>query len=260
MTETAIEFTRQSLNGRAWAEVILNRPEKGNALTAAMLEDLKRVFAMIASDPTLRAVVIRGRGRFFCTGGDIGEWGSLSPAEMGTSWILQGVAILDRLTTLPQPVIAVLSGLTLGGGLELALSADIRIALKSAKFGMPETNLGMIAGWGGVRRLAETIGVARARLMTLSGTPIDTARALEWGLVTSVCDNERELETELNLLLERLLSNSPLAMTETKKLLATMNLDQRYQHAEAASLLAASEDCKEGVRAFKEKRRPIFNR
>jgi len=179
-TEPAILYTRIEQNDTAWAEITLNRPEKGNALNLPMLEQLASVAAAIETDRSLRAVVIRARGRFFCTGGDIEAWGALSPDEMARDWILPGIQVLDRIASLPQPVIAVLSGHALGGGLELALAADLRIAVRSAKLGAPEVTLGMISGWAGVSRLAETIGVARARHMTLLGLPIAAAQALDW--------------------------------------------------------------------------------
>ena len=167
-----ILYSRIEQHDTAWAEITLNRPEKGNALTMPMLEKLESIVAGIESDRSLRAVVIRANGRFFCTGGDIEAWGALSPQEMARDWILPGIRVFDRIASLPQPVIAVLSGHALGGGLELALAADLRIAVRSAKLGTPEVTLGMISGWMGVRRLAETIGVARARHMTLLGVPI----------------------------------------------------------------------------------------
>jgi enoyl-CoA hydratase/carnithine racemase len=257
-TEPGILYTRIEQNGAAWAEIALNRPDKGNALTLPMLRQLESIASAIASDRSLRAVVLRARGRFFCTGGDIEAWGALSPHDMARDWILPGIAAFDRIASLPQPVIAVLSGHALGGGLELALAADLRIAVKSAKLGAPEVTLGMISGWMGVRRLAETIGVARARHMTLLGLPITAAQALDWGLVTAVAEDAADLEQQLAAWLAKLCANGPAAMALTKGILATMHQDQSHRHASAAAEAAGTEDCREAVRAFIEKRKPVF--
>jgi len=253
-----ILYTRKERAGVAWAEVTLNRPEKGNALTLSMLDQLETITAVIRSDLGVRAVVLRGSGRYFCTGGDITAWGSLSPQEMGRDWILRGIEVLSQIAALPQPVIAAITGHALGGGLELALAADLRIGIGEARFGMPEVALGMIAGWGGVRRLAETVGVARARQLTLLGVPITAQQALEWGLLTALADDAPALEEQLDHWLERLLANAPIAMAQTKGLLATMHQDLRHAHASAAAHATATEDCREGVRAFLEKRKPVF--
>jgi enoyl-CoA hydratase len=257
--EPGILYTRVEQNDGSWAEITLNRPEKGNALTMRMLEQLASIVTGIESDGSLRAVVLRARGRFFCSGGDIEEWGALSPQEMARDWILPGIQVFDRIACLPQPVIAVLSGHALGGGLELALAADLRIAVKSAKLGAPEVTLGMISGWMGVRRLAETIGVARARHMTLLGLPITAAQALDWGLVTAVAEDVADLEQQLGAWLARLCANGPEAMALIKGILATMHRDLRHHHASAVAQAAGTEDCKEGVRAFLEKRKPVYH-
>jgi enoyl-CoA hydratase len=256
--ESEIVFSRNEQCGAMCGEITLNRPEKGNALTMPMLERLDSIVSEIASDRELRAVVIRARGRFFCTGGDIEAWASLSPHEMGRDWILYGINVFERLAALPQPVIAVVSGHALGGGLELALAADFRVALKSANFGSPEVTLGMISGWMGIRRLAEVIGVARARHLTLLGTPITAELALNWGLITGLAENPDDLERQLNGWLERLCANAPGAMALTKGILATMHGDLRQHHASAAAQALSTADCKEGVRAFREKRKPVY--
>lgn len=256
--DAEIIFSRKELGTATYGEIVLNRPEKGNALTMQMLQRLDSVVSEIESARELRAVVIRGRGRFFCTGGDIDAWGSLSPNEMGRDWILYGIRIFERLSALPQPVIAAVSGHALGGGLELALSADLRIAVQSAKFGSPEVTLGMISGWMGIRRLAENIGVARARHMLLLGAPITGAQALDWGLITELAEDEDDLGRQLNGWLERLCANAPAAMALTKGILASMHADLRQHHAGAAAQALSTEDCSEGVRAFREKRKPIY--
>jgi len=253
-----ILYHRAERNGAICVEIVLNRPEKANALTMTAMAGLASLLGEIESDPDVRAVVLRGRGRFFCAGGDIEAWGSLSPQEMAERWILPGIRVLNRLANLPVPVIAVLSGHALGGGLELALAADLRIAQKSAKLGMPEVALGMISGWGGVRRLAETIGVVRARHMTLLGESITAEQALDWGLVNAVAENEADLESQVATWLERLCGNAPGAIALTKGILATMHGDFAHHHASAAAQAAGTADCKEGVRAFLEKRKPIF--
>ena len=256
--EPEILYSRNGLNGVEWAEITLNRPDKGNALTLPMLEQLATIAAKIESERNIRAVVIRARGRFFCTGGDIEAWGALSPHDMGRDWILRGIEVFDRLAGLPQPVIAALSGHALGGGLELAMAADLRIAVRPAKLGSPEVTLGMIAGWMGVRRLAEIVGIARARHLTLLGAPITAEQALDWGLITALAEDTADLERQLGVWLERLCANGPAAMALTKGILATLHADLRHHHAGAVAQAAGTEDCKEGVRAFIEKRKPVF--
>src|SRR5579863_10565561 len=223
--EPEIVFSRRELGAVVYGEITLNRPEKANALNRRMLELLDSAISEIESDRELRAVVIRSRGRFFCTGGDIEAWGTLSPNDMGRDWILYGIQVLGRLAALPQPVIAAVSGHALGGGLELALAADLRIAVRSAKFGSPEVTLGMICGWMGIRRLAETIGVARARHLTLLGAPIGAAQALDWGLITALAGDADDLERQLSGWLEKLSANGPVAMALTKGMLSSMHAD-----------------------------------
>lgn len=242
-----------------WAEIILNRPEKGNSLTVPMIERLAKIAGELAVDRDLRAVFLRGRGRFFCTGGDIGAWGRLTPDEMARDWIAPGIAMLRRIAALPQPVIAVINGHALGGGLELALAADLRIALDGSRLGMPEVNLGMIPGWMGVRRLAETIGVARARQMALLGWPITAQEALDFGLVTAVAADEAEMERQLEAWREKLCANAPLSMSSLKAMFAGLHRDDDHYHASVAAHLVATEDCREGVAAFLAKRSPVFN-
>ena len=174
-----------------WLEITLNRPEKGNALTLPMLDAIGRAVGEAATDRELRVVVLRGAGdRFFCTGGDIDAWGQLSPLDMGREWILRGVGVLEQIAALPVPVLALINGHAIGGGLELALAADLRVATASAKFGTPEVGLGMIPGWGGVGRLSEVVGPGRAAHLTLLGSPIPAAQALDWGLVTAVAPDQ----------------------------------------------------------------------
>ena len=256
--ESEILFSRNEQFAVTCGEIILNRPDKGNALTMQMLERLDSIVAEIENDRDMRAVVIRARGRFFCTGGDIDSWGSLSPDEMGRDWILYGIKVFERLAALPQPVIAAISGHTLGGGLELAMSADLRVAVKAAKFGSPEVTLGMISGWMGIRRLAEIVGIARARHLTLLGAPITAELAWNWGLITGLAEHADDLERQLNGWLERLCANAPRAMALTKGILATTHTDLRQHHASAAAQALTTEDCKEGVRAFREKRKPVY--
>jgi enoyl-CoA hydratase/carnithine racemase len=239
-------------------EICLNRPQKGNALTMPMIDRLRGLAEELAADRETRAVVVRGKGRFFCTGGDIEEWGRLSPNEMGRDWILRGIDVFDRLASLPQPVIAALNGHALGGGLELAMAGDLRVAVKPARLGCPEATLGMIPGWMGTRRLAELVGPSRARHLLLLGAPIPAEQACDWGLVTAVAADEAALDIQLEAWLDRLLSNGPAALALIKGLLGTMHQDLRQHHAAAAAQAAATEDCAEGVRAFVEKRAPVF--
>jgi enoyl-CoA hydratase/carnithine racemase len=256
--EPEILYSRHQHGDIAWGEITLNRPGKGNALNMPMLNQLASLLPEVAADREVRAVVIRAHGRFFCTGGDIEAWSTLSPWEMAQDWILPGIDVFEKIATLPQPVIAAITGHALGGGLELAMAADLRIALRSAKLGTPEVTLGMISGWMGVRRLAEIVGVARARHLTLLGLPITAAQALDWGLVTAIAEDLADMEQQLGVWLDRLCANGPIAMALTKNILATVHQDLRHQHAAAVAQATASGDCKEGVQAFLEKRKPVY--
>lgn len=256
--EPEVIYRECERSGAVWAEITLNRPSKGNALTFSMLEEIERFVRIVASSGTIKALVLRGNGRFFSTGGDIEAWGSLGPEEMAGRWILRGIEVFDSIACLPQPVIAAVSGHALGGGLEYALMADLRVAVAEAKLGTPEVCLGMIAGWSGIRRIAEIAGVNRARELTLLGSPVSADTAFTWGLVNAVAADRDAMEAQVDAWLDKLLSNAPIAMALTKKLLATMHAEMSLDHAEAVAQARATEDCDEGIAAFREKRKPVF--
>jgi len=258
LTREHVRLERCQRGDHVVAEIRLDRPDKDNALSMAMIERLGSIVEDLARDRTVRAVVVRANGPCFCTGGDISEWGGLTPHEMERDWLLRGSGVFGRLAALPQPVIAVIAGDALGGGLELAMAADLRLAVRSARFGCPEVTIGVIPGWMGTRRLAELIGPARARHLLLLGSPISATQAYDWGLVTATADDDAELERQLDVWLDRLLANAPVAMTLVKGIVSDLHEDVVQQHASAAAEAAATEDCREGVRAFLEKRLPVF--
>ena len=164
----------------------LNRPDKLNAIDGAMLDALDQVLSELEADVQSRAVILTGAGRAFSAGADIKEWTALAPREFGPGWGMRGHRLLERLAGLRPPVIAALNGIAFGGGLELALCADLRIAAAEARLGLPEVTIAAIPGWGGTQRLPRLIGPGRAKHMILTGQPIEAARAEAWGLVTEV--------------------------------------------------------------------------
>ena len=256
--EANILYQEKSRSEGEWAEITLNRPQKGNALTLPMLDEIEGHAQRLKSARHIRALVLRGNGRFFCTGGDIEAWGTLTPNQMANEWILRGIRVFEMIAALPQPVIAAISGHALGGGLELALMADLRVGVKAARLGTPEVGLGMVAGWSGVRRLSEIAGVARSRELTLLGTPISAEKACDWGLLNALVEDRDAMDAQIGTWLGQLLSNAPVAMALTKDLLATAHADLSRHHAAAAALARATEDCNEGIAAFRAKRKPAF--
>jgi hypothetical protein len=150
------------------ATITLARPEKLNALDDGMIELLGRHADMIDADRSVRAVILTGDGKAFCAGGDIAAWGGLSPLDMGQGWVRSGHRVFDKLARLKPPVIAAINGHALGGGLELAITADIRICEAQAKIGLPECGLGMIPGWSGTQRLVLRLGGSVARRLVRS--------------------------------------------------------------------------------------------
>jgi enoyl-CoA hydratase/carnithine racemase len=237
----------------------LNRPDKLNAIDGAMLDALDEVLGEIERDREVRAVILTGAGRAFSAGADIKEWTALTPLEFGRSWGLRGHALFDRLAALPPPVIAAINGIAFGGGLELALCADVRIASEQARLGLPEVTIAAMPGWGGTQRLPRLIGPGRAKHMILTGQPIDAARAEAWGLVSEMVAGDallaraRELATQIA-------ANAPLAVQATKRLIdaALPVTPAATLETQAGALCGSTEDAKEGRASFLERRPPRY--
>lgn len=243
------------------ATITLNRPDALNALNSEMREDLAASLGWCAEHADeVRAVVLAGSGRAFCSGQDLKEGGdAISPADSIEAKRRGDFQTL--LAELPQPSLAALHGYTLGRGLEVALTCDLRIAADDAQIGLPEVGLGMLPASGGSQRLPRLIGPARALHLLLTGERIDAATALAWGLITRVVP-AAELADEAQRLGERLAAQAPLAVRFTRRAVlegAHLSLDEGL-HLEAAlaAVLRTTEDRAEGIRAFREKRRAQF--
>ena len=243
------------------ALVTINRPEKRNALSRAVVRELGAAFDRVAEDPAIRAAIVTGAGDVaFVAGADIGELAGLSGAEM-RQYALEGQRVLRRLETAGKPSVAAVNGFALGGGLELAMAATVRVASENARLGQPEVKLGLIPGFGGTQRLPRLVGRGRALWMLASGEPIDAAEAWRIGLVNAVTP-PAELLGAARAWLGKVLQNGPLAVRMVMEAVdAGLNggLKEGLQ-LEAAffGLSAATEDCREGTRAFLEKRAPAF--
>jgi enoyl-CoA hydratase len=237
----------------------LNRPDKLNAIDGAMLDALGEALGEIERDRELRAVILTGAGRAFSAGADIKEWTALAPREFGRSWGLRGHALFDRLAALPPPVIAALNGIAFGGGLELALCADIRIASQEARLGLPEVTIAALPGWGGTQRLPRLIGSGRAKQMILTGQPIDAAKAEAWGLVTEVVPLDALLARARELAAQ-IAANAPLSVQAAKRLIdaAVPVASAATLETHAGAMCGATEDAKEGRASFLERRPPRY--
>jgi enoyl-CoA hydratase/carnithine racemase len=175
-----------TINGPV-ATVTLNRPAKLNAIDREMLRLLDSYCGRLERDHDVRVVLFTGAGdRAFCVGADITEWSTLRALDMWRTWIPEGHRVFERVARLRQPTIAVLNGYTFGGGLELALAADLRVAAEGAALAFPECGIGTIPGWGGTQRLPALIGPARAKQMIFTGERISAVTAEQWGLVNEV--------------------------------------------------------------------------
>lgn len=237
------------------ATITLNRPDKLNALNGEMLARLDAIADELDRANDVRVVLLTGAGKAFCVGADIFEWSSLSPLEMGRRWIRDGHRIFERFARLPQPVIAALNGYTFGGGLELALAADLRLAAAGITLSFPEVKLGIIPGWGGTQRLPELIGKSRAKQMIFSGARISAEIAEDWGLVNEVVEGEKLME-RAQALAGEIAANGPVAVQLSKQLID--GGEMASLEALAGSLASYTQDAQEGVAAFRERRVPRF--
>jgi enoyl-CoA hydratase len=246
------------------ATVTLNRPDAMNALSAQLKDDLMTAFGQeLPADDAVRAVVISGAGgKAFCAGADIKErsGSDLRPAEFVANQ-RRTHALFRAIERFPRPVIAAINGFALGGGTELALACDLRIAAESASLGLTEVNLGVIPAGGGTQRLARLVGSARAKELVFTAERIGAARALEIGLVNRVVP-DAALAGEAAGLARTIAAKPPLAVRFAKEVIdrgLQTDLESGLEHElYAASILFDTEDRREGMRAFVEKRRPDF--
>jgi len=242
------------------ATITLDRAEKLNALTMAMLDALETACGTIDRDESVRAVIVASTSdKAFCAGADILEWSPLGGIGMWQRWIRDGHRAFDRLARLRQPTIAAISGIAYGGGLELALACDLRIAAEGARFAFPEVTIGAVPGWAGSQRLPRVIGTGRAKQMILAGEPIDAATAANWGLVNEVVAADRLARRALELA-RRIAENAPTAVQASKQLVDAGSGEGRSTTLEslAAGLAASTDDAREGIAAFRAKRKPDY--
>jgi len=242
--------------------ITVNRPDKLNALDQQTLLALDAAFAEAATDAAVRVVVLTGAGpKAFVAGADIAQMTGL-PALVGRDFGLVGQRLMRRIERMPKPVVAMVNGYALGGGLELAMACHLRIAADTAKVGQPEINLGLIPGFGGTQRLLRLTGRAAALELCLLGEPIDAARAHQLGLVNRVVP-AAELEAATRQIAERLAASAPLALRAVLDAVIVggeCGLDEGLEFESAQfGLMFASEDMREGTSAFLERRKPGFS-
>jgi enoyl-CoA hydratase len=241
--------------------ITVNRPDKLNALDSATLDALRDAFAAAATDEAIRVVVLTGAGpKAFVAGADIAEMSGLTPAQ-GRDFSLRGTRMMRGIEKMPKPVIAMVNGFALGGGLELAMSCHLRIAADTAKVGQPEINLGLIPGFGGTQRLIRLCGRAAALELCLTGAPVDAARALQLGIVNRVVP-AAELEAETMTLATQLANAAPLALRGILDCIDTgseVGIGEGLEYESAQfGLVFSTDDMREGTRAFLDKRKPAF--
>jgi len=243
---------------RRVALVRLNRPKQLNALNGPTMDALCEALEGLDRDEAVRVIVVTGNERAFAAGADIGEMSGASPIDMLRT---NRIAQWDRVRKVSKPVIAAVAGWCLGGGCELAMALDIIIAAESARFGQPEIKIGVMPGAGGTQRLPRAIGKSKAMEMILTGEPITAAEAERIGLVSRVVTDELLVEDALALAAE-IAKRAPLALRLAKESVNAafeMGLTDGLAHERRLFyLLFASDDQKEGMTAFLEKRDPNF--
>jgi len=242
------------------AYVTLNRPRALNALSAGLRLDLKRFFAEAQGNRGIRLIVLTGAGRAFCAGADIKEWTEPTSIVEDRQERLR-LNFWEAMSRCEQPIIAAINGYALGGGCELAMCCDMRIASDQAQLGLTEVTLGIIPGGGGTQRLPRLIGRGKALELILTGRRIDAQEALRLGLVEQVAPHAQLMDVVEDLA-DTIISRAPLAVKYAKEAIirgSELSLEAGLKvEAELYTLLRATEDRMEGARAFKEKRPPLF--
>jgi enoyl-CoA hydratase len=242
------------------ATITINRPDKRNALNTAVRREIVDALDQLRADDRARVVIITGAGdKAFVAGADIAEFAERTPLQQRDA--MQGRRVFDEVAAYPKPTIAMINGFALGGGCELALACDIRVAARSARFGQPEVRLGLIPGGGGTQRLPRLIGTGRALRLILTGDLVDAEEAYRIGLVDVLAD-EDELHARTMELARSMAAHSPVALRLAKNAVAaaleTPLAAGLALERELFITAFASDDRREGVSAFLEKRSPTF--
>lgn len=238
------------------ATVTLVRPAKLNSLTPAMLDSLEQCAREIDADTQVRVVILTASGdKAFCVGADINEWAALQPLDMWRRWVRRGHQVFDQWARLHQPVIVAINGHAFGGGLELALTGDIRVASDAAQFALPEASIATCPGWSGTQRLVQLVGASRAKYLALSGRRLSAVDALAAGVVHEVVAAESLRERVLALAGE-MAAKAPVSQQLTKQLInAAAGEDAAATlEAMAGALAATTADAAEGIASFRDKR------
>ena len=258
MSDNPATGLRLEVDGHV-ATITLDRPEKLNAMTPEMLEGLETMLSAIEADEAIRVVVLTGAGeRAFCAGADINAWSSLAPIDMWRRWVRLGHRVVDRLDGLRQPTIAAINGIAYGGGLELALACDLRIAADTVRVAAPEVGIGTIPGWGMTTRLAMVAGPARAKQMILSGEPVEASRAEAWGVLSEVVPAD-ELDAAVRRMADRIAAQAPVAVQVAKQLIDGLRPRVPASlEALGSGLTAFTDDAAEGLVSFRERRQAHF--
>ena len=241
--------------------ITINRPDKLNALDATVIDELTRAFDAAAVDEAVRVVVLTGAGpKAFVAGADIAAMSTLGVVD-AREFSLRGQRLMSRIERLGKPVIAMVNGFALGGGLELAMACHLRIAADTARVGQPEVGLGLIPGFGGTQRLQRLCGRGPALELCLLGAPVDAARALQLGVVTRVVP-AADHEAETTKLAAQLAAAAPLALRgvlDAVLLGGEMAIDMALDYESQQFAIAFStDDMKEGTSAFLARRKPAF--
>jgi enoyl-CoA hydratase len=242
------------------AVITINRPEKRNALNIQTRAEGAAILDELRADDSVRVVIITGAGdKAFIAGADIAEFADRTAISQREIMLERG--LFNAVDTFPKPIIAMVNGYCLGGGCEVALACDIRVASETASFGQPEINLGIIPGGGGTQRLPRLVGEGKAMEMILTGEIIDAQTAFNLGLVNHVVPAD-QLEIKTMEIANRIAEKSPIALRLAKeaiKLASRSNLDEGLRReVDLFALCFSSADKDEGVKAFLEKRKPEF--
>jgi len=243
------------------AVATLNRPKALNALNTQTVREIGELLRAVEGDGSLKALILTGAGdKAFVAGADIAEMSALAPLE-ARRFAEAGQRTFERLEALPIPTLAAVNGFALGGGCELAMACDLVYASEKAKFGQPEVNLGIIPAFGGTQRLQRRVGSARALEMILTGDMVDAATAKSWGLALEVLAPEKLLEYAVAQA-RKMASRGPAAVAAAKRILratASPHLAAGQEmEAEAFGMLFGTQDAREGLKAFVEKRPARF--